>query len=365
MGAGTNLAGTALVVTALVTDAGATGLFLAHPGTRSLVAAVLHVVAALLLATGLFLWGRARRPEAAGSWALLGGMLTLMQPVTGGLGAALLCAFQGPRGHEAQDTGTDDEYAPLPQAPLREEQTLEEQVRACARLALPADSEELSEDLARLRELVESVPELGDSEQVRQLTSLAVDPRIDAYHLASARLVRLQEYFTTRLYKARQGLREAPADVQAHVRLGQGYLDYLSSGLVDPALETYYAGMAAEHFEEALRLAPQRYDLYLRCADLNLRLSRYSEALTWCRTALARQPDDVEARSKLLEVLFEASRGGTLEAVQAFCRTLEGMRTSVDATVLASGIFQRSTLKRVEAPAEGEGAGVPGSNRHG
>ena len=221
---------------------------------QSLLGLVLHVVAALTV--------RERWRSVA--------LLTMP-----GLGLAALAV----RGSTSQGEAVDDlrEYTrPVFRELLVSTGTVEEQLRNMVQTEATISSAVV--DAGGARSLAESVPELGDASKVRRLMALMQDPSQDIYHVAAARLAQLQEHFALLIFKHRS----SPPEV-----LGEVYVSYLKSGLLEGVLADFYYKLAVQCFTAA---ADDGYEYPLRIAELHRRNGHYREALEISTSGLERVP---------------------------------------------------------------------------
>jgi tetratricopeptide (TPR) repeat protein len=75
---------------------------------------------------------------------------------------------------------------------------------------------------------------------------------------------------------------------------------------------------AEEHLKEALRLNPHFIMVYLDLADVYRMQGKIDKSIDSCRALLAQQPDNLEARERLLMLLIEEKRVD--EVISEFCR---------------------------------------------
>jgi len=197
--------------------------------------------------------------------------------------------------------------------------TYEEQLRSLERTDATISPEAI--DAGEARSLAESVPEAGDAYKVRRLMALMDDPSQDSYHVAAARLARLQEHFALQIFKHRT----SPPEV-----LGEVYVAYLKSGLLEGVLADFYYKLAVQCFEAAATADPSSYHWPLRVAELHRRNGRYREALEVSLSVLERFPTQMDARMRILEIYYYGARLGVAEATKHFLDMLERLRAEMD-----------------------------------
>lgn len=200
-------------------------------------------------------------------------------------------------------------------------ETYAAQVRALEQTEATVSAEAL--DAGGARSLAESVPEAGDAYKVRRLMALMADPAQDTYHVAAARLARLQEHFAVQIFKHRT----SPPEV-----LGEVYVGYLRSGLLEGVLADFYYKLAVQCFEAAAAASPDSYVWPLRVAELHRRNGRYREALEVSLSVLERFPGQMDARMRILEIYYYGAQRGVAEATRHFLDMLERLRSEMDPT---------------------------------
>lgn len=234
-----------------------------------------------------------------------------------GLGLAALVV----QGSSSEGEAVDDlkEYTrPVFRELAVSTQTVEEQLRNLVQTEATISTSVV--DAGGARSLAESVPELGDAGKVRRLMALMQDPSQDIYHVAAARLARLQEHFSLLIYKHRS----SPPEV-----LGDVYVLYLKSGLLEGVLADFYYKLAVECFAAAAA-AQGGYEYPLRIAELHRRNGRYREALEVSLSVLERFPGQMDARMRILEIYYYGARLGVTEATRHFLDMLERLRSEMD-----------------------------------
>ena len=291
-------------------------------GGQAVSGLALHLVSGALvgLAAGLRTSTELRR-----SW---GGWAAVMALTIPGLGflAGLIAPTSG-AGAAVEELKEYTRPPLIPQPPRS--LTLEEQLAEAMVTEMTLVKPDLG-DVRVVRSLVESVPEFGDAVKVRRLLALLKDPASDAYHMAAAKVSRLQEHFALLIFREREQLALEPDLVEAHAKVAEVYVSYLKSGLLEGVLADFYYKLAVERFVAAARLDPENPHWQLRVAELHRRNGRYSQALETCAAVLERFPDHMEARMRIVEIYYYGARLGLAEATRHFLMMLGRLRAEID-----------------------------------
>lgn len=177
---------------------------------------------------------------------------------------------------------------------------------------------------------------------VQRLLQLLKDPTTDAYHVASARLAKIQEQLAVSIFQATQDQHAQPDSVIANERLAEAYVDYLRSGLLEGPLADFYYRLAVARFEHLAQLQPDRPRWLLRVAELHRRNGHYGEALQACDVIFEKWPDHMETHMRVLEIYYYGARLGVSEANRNFAELLERLQGQMQAESIEDPWLRRA-----------------------
>ena len=291
---------------------------------QGLVGLILHLGASLLVGTAL-----GQKARAWGFWAAV---MSLTLPGLGPLLSVLAWIPGGLAGAEAEETAQvmaefREHTRPLPEPQPPTPRSFEEQMAAHMTTASSLSKSEA--DARSVRLLADSFSNGADAGRVRRLRALLTDPQSDSYHVAAAKLARLQEHFTVALYEASQKAQAFPASVELQAALAEGYVNYLRSGLLDGQFSEFYYALAVQRFQILTRLEPEEPLWRLRIAELHRRNGKYDEALASCESILQAWPDNSEARMRILEIYYYGARRGIGESTRQFVGMLKRLKDEI------------------------------------
>lgn len=286
---------------------------------------VTHLGASLMIGLAL---GQSLR-----AWGFWAGVMSFSMPGLGAFIAVLAWIPNALEGAAAEDTAEvmaefREHTRPLPQPPPPTLQSFEEQL--AAHLTTASSISQSEGDARSVRLLADSVSSGADAGRVRRLRALLTDPQSDSYHVAAAKLARLQEHYTVSLYEASQKAQAFPTSVELQAALAEGYVDYLRSGLLDGQFSEFYYGLAVQRFQILTGLQPEVPVWRLRIAELHRRNGKYDEALSTCESILQDWPGNSEARMRILEIYFYGARRGIGEATRQFVNLLKRLKDEIN-----------------------------------
>ncbi|MCW5872618.1 MAG: tetratricopeptide repeat protein, partial [Candidatus Eremiobacteraeota bacterium] len=229
---------------------------------------------------------------------------------------------------------------PLPEPAPPTPQSFEEQM--AAHLTTASSLCQSEADARSVRLLADSLTGGADAGRVRRLRALLTDPQSDSYHVAAAKLARLQEHYTVGLYEASQRAQAFPGSVELQAALAEGYVDYLRSGLLDGQFSEFYYGLAVQRFELLAQLQPDEPMWRLRIAELHRRNGRYDEALASCESILQQWPENSEARMRILEIYYYGARRGMGESTRQFVGMLKRLKDEIQPEQIEDPSLQES-----------------------
>lgn len=285
---------------------------------------VLHLGASILIGGAL-----GQKVRAWGFWAAV---MAFTMPGVGAPLTVLAWIPSGLSGADEEETAEvmaefREHTRPIPEPPPPTPQSFEEQM---AEHMTTANSLIQSESDARsVRLLADSVSSGADAGRVRRLRALLIDPQSDSYHVAAAKLARLQEHYSVSLYEASQKAQLFPGVVELQAALAEGYVDYLRSGLLDGQFSDFYYHLAVQRFQILTQLQPEEPMWRLRIAELHRRNGRYDDALATCEGILEDWPDNSEARMRILEIYYYGARRGIGESTRQFVAMLKRLRDEI------------------------------------
>lgn len=302
-----------------------------------LVGSVLHLGSSLLIGGAL-----GQKVRAWGFWAAV---MSFTMPGIGAALAVLAWVPGGLRGAAEEETAEvmaefREHTRPIPEPPPPTPQSFEEQM---AEHMTTASSLVQSESDARsVRLLADSVSSGADAGRVRRLRALLTDPQSDSYHVAAAKLARLQEHYTVSLFEASQKAQAFPGSVELQSALAEGYVDYLRSGLLDGQFSDFYYNLAVQRFQILTQLQPDEPVWRLRIAELHRRNGRYDDALASCESILQDWPDNSEARMRILEIYYYGARRGIGESTRQFVNMLKRLKDEIQIDQIEDPLLKES-----------------------
>lgn len=298
---------------------------------------VLHLGAGLLVGLTLAPKGRA--------WGLWAAVMATTMPGVGALLAVLAWIPGGSGGPAAEETALvmaefREHTRPVPEPPPPTPRSFEEQM--AAHLTTASSLSQSEADARSVRLLADSLGSGSDAGRVRRLRALLTDPQSDSYHVAAAKLARLQEHHTVSLFEASQKVQAFPGSLEHQAALAEGYVDYLRSGLLDGQFSEFYYGLAVQRFEILTQLQPDEPMWRLRIAELHRRNGKYDEALASCESILARWPENSEARMRILEIYYYGARRGIGESTRRFVGMLKRLQDEIQPEQIEDPSLQES-----------------------
>lgn len=290
----------------------------------------IHLASSLLLA--------ASKPKR--ELALWAGTMALTAP-----GAGWLIGYLIQSGPRSSDSNILEEFrehtrprpVPVGPQPLR----MEEQLARALTTSQNLNSGDPS-SARHARDLANSVSALGDAAKVRRLLALLKDPQSDAYHVAAAKISRLQEQLAVAVFRANQTVHGNPQSIEAQEALAEAYVNYLRSGLMQGPLADFYYRLAVQRFQMLANLDPDSPRWELRVAELHRRNGRYHDALLACERILARWPDHAETRMRILEIYYYGARLGVAEATRHFYQMLQRLGKEIDPSEIEDPWLRRA-----------------------
>jgi hypothetical protein len=275
---------------ALAADALAVATLASFPrtGAAAIVAALLHVAAALS-----FLITPLGAGTLAPSERMLAAALTLTLPLVGAPVALVALSTVG-RSELTQAAPLERRLPPPPDP---------EEVRRMAE-ALPCCEALLSGDADLRRAIIATLTRRADADALAMLRWALGAPDPELAVEAALALEEISASFETRLGAGRRGVRESPTFevVQA---AAENITSAVDAGVADPSLIPSLAAEARQLYQQAADLEPTRYAVIAAGrARLELAVLRPDAAVSCIDGALARGP--AEARAALLELREEA-----------------------------------------------------------
>lgn len=302
-----------------------------------LIGLVVHLGASLLM--GIALGQQVR------AWGLWAAAMSFTMPGVGPLLVALAWIPSGLRGAPAEETELvmaefREHTRPIPEPRPPTPHSFEEQMAAHMTTASSLSQSEA--DARSVRLLADSLTSGADAGRVRRLRALLTDPQSDSYHVAAAKLARLQEHYTVSLYEASQKAQAFPGSVELQAALAEGYVDYLRSGLLDGQFSEFYYGLAVQRFEILTQLEKDEPVWRLRIAELHRRNGKYDEALATCESILQQWPENSEARMRILEIYYYGARRGIGESTRQFVGMLKRLKDEIHPEQIEDPSLQES-----------------------
>lgn len=293
-------------------------------GSHGLSGLAVHLGASLLVGLAL-----AQKMPAWGFWAAV---MSFTMPGVGPLLAVLAWIPGGLLGAAADETALvmaefREHTRPLPEPRPPTPQSFEEQMASHMTTASSLSQSEA--DARSVRLLADSLTSGSDAGRVRRLRALLADPQSDSYHVAAAKLARLQEHYTVSLYEASQRAQAFPGSIELQAALAEGTVDYLRSGLLDGQFSEFYYGLAVQRFEILAKLQQDEPIWRLRIAELHRRNGKYEQALATCESILQQWPENSEARMRILEIYYYGARRGIGESTRQFVGMLKRLKDEI------------------------------------
>jgi tetratricopeptide (TPR) repeat protein len=274
------------------------------------VAAVMHVLAALVASVGL---GGPQPDDRFFSFAVV---LTIPLAGIAGLSAIRLAGRLVPPARLYEEAHAVLADLPGPERPPESLDRVFEWLQAQVSVRPLADVIR-SGDPNTVRWAIDLLERRGHAAAVGLLREALGAAGHETQIAASAALVRLEERLTGDVEGAEEHVRREPDSAVAWIALGHACQTYRLSGLLPPVLERHWLARAEEGYRRALALEPAATEAAQALVRVLLAQGRHDEAERQVREILASAPSP-DADLLLGEILFGSGRWAELRQA---CRT--------------------------------------------
>lgn len=178
-----------------------------------------------------------------------------------------------------------------------------------------------SDDMQLKSSAIDLIIRLEENGLVGVLRGLLTAPEADVRLLAAAGLAKLDKQFNDSIAAGQTDVRLNPSSLEAAQSLGQLYLKYVGSGLLDASISARYADLALREFENCQRLDSSR-SMTLERSRCYLNAGDYQACLRTLDSAELTSDETEQAALVKMEAMFALGLYGRLqqEAVVAGAR---------------------------------------------
>ena len=180
----------------------------------------------------------------------------------------------------------------------------------------------LTDDTELKASAIDVITLLKEKDQVAVLRSLLESLEPDVRLLAAAGLAKLEAQIDNALASAQTMDQPAPSSSETAKCLGQLYLAYVHSGLLDATISVRYARLALQEFEHCEELESSRA-MTLERAQCYLAAGDYDACLTTLETAIVNSDETGKAALLKMEALFALGRYEELQQEAALAARLD------------------------------------------
>ena len=283
-----------------------------------------HVIASVPLGTALWL---ILSPNGVGGGLVAGIFVLAWVPPVGAFLAAAYFVWHLFRYPSIQATGAllpaELEEAPGPDY-TSDRMALPEPVTAAMEIQPLVDIFH-SDDTQLKSSAIDLIIRLEENDLVAVLRSLLTAPEADVRLLAAAGLAKLDTQFNDSIAAAQSDVQLNPSSFEAAHLLGQLYLEYVGSGLLDASISARYADLALREFENCEELDVSRA-MTLERSQCYLTAGNYQACLTTLDSADVNSDETEQAALLKMEALFALGMYGRLQQEAA----VTGARSEFD-----------------------------------
>ncbi len=156
-------------------------------------------------------------------------------------------------------------------------------------------------------------------EAVSILREVVDTSQSDTKILAASALIDMEDRIIKRIEEIKQELKANPNNYELVLALARTYDLYCYLGILDPAVEDYYRGLAIEQYQRFMRHNPEHPEANLEYGRILLNARKYEEAIPVLKNAVALSPGNPSPLLWLAEAFYELT---DYQAVRAVCAKL-------------------------------------------
>ena len=158
--------------------------------------------------------------------------------------------------------------------------------------------------------ILNAIAHRGNTRLYPVIQAAIEDPRTEIHQFAIAKIQKLKHDYERRIIKATETVNVIPTSTEAHYRLALAYSQYITSGLMDKSVTSFYQAQLHKEYKKILTLTHSLMEEYnlSNLGQLSLQIGRWDEAEAAFEKALELRPDNPEANLDLIKLFYEQKR---------------------------------------------------------